>query len=97
MMNSQLSAQRRAVRSLPGDIGQQKTSTYIVPCFLFVEVSVWTHFVKERLVCSTVIACGHQTLSSLEPDLTQTLKVMLKVVCSLLSVLKAVFVVVDMT
>nr|XP_033478781.1 phospholipid phosphatase-related protein type 5-like isoform X2 [Epinephelus lanceolatus] len=40
MMNSQLSAQRRTVRNLPGDIGQQKTSTYIVPCFLFVELVI---------------------------------------------------------
>ncbi|KAL7404508.1 hypothetical protein ABVT39_015741 [Epinephelus coioides] len=51
MMNSQLSAQRRAVRSLPGDIGQQKTSTYIVPCFLFVEIligEVTSFFVKTE-------------------------------------------------
>lgn len=38
MMDSRLAAQR-AMRNL-GDQGQQKTSTYIVPCFLFVEVSV---------------------------------------------------------
>nr|XP_033478783.1 phospholipid phosphatase-related protein type 2-like isoform X3 [Epinephelus lanceolatus] len=51
MMNSQLSAQRRTVRNLPGDIGQQKTSTYIVPCFLFVEIligEVTSFFVKTE-------------------------------------------------
>ncbi|GLD66323.1 phospholipid phosphatase-related protein type 5-like isoform X1, partial [Lates japonicus] len=37
MIDSRLPAQRRAVRNLPADRGQQKTSTYIVPCFLFVE------------------------------------------------------------
>ncbi|KAK9540055.1 hypothetical protein VZT92_002527 [Zoarces viviparus] len=40
MIDSQLSAQRRAMRSLPEDIGQQKTSTYIVPCFLLVELVI---------------------------------------------------------
>ncbi|CAB1436806.1 unnamed protein product [Pleuronectes platessa] len=42
MIDSQLSAQRRAMmRNIPDeDQGLQKTSTYIVPCFLLVEVSV---------------------------------------------------------
>lgn len=39
MIDSRLAAQRRAMRTLPLDRGLQKTSTYIVPCFLFVEVS----------------------------------------------------------
>lgn len=45
MIDSQLSAQRRAMRSFPDDSGVEKTSTYIVPCFLFVEVSAWTRCV----------------------------------------------------
>ncbi|XP_035494282.1 phospholipid phosphatase-related protein type 5-like isoform X1 [Scophthalmus maximus] len=40
MIDSQLSAQRRAMRNLPEDQGLQKTSTYIVPCFLFVELVI---------------------------------------------------------
>ncbi|XP_068448195.1 phospholipid phosphatase-related protein type 5 isoform X1 [Clinocottus analis] len=35
-----IDSQRRAMRSLPEDIGLQKTSTYIVPCFLFVELVI---------------------------------------------------------
>ncbi|MEQ2232084.1 hypothetical protein ILYODFUR_007504, partial [Ilyodon furcidens] len=37
MIDSQRPSQRRPMRSLPADRGQLKTSTYIVPCFLFVE------------------------------------------------------------
>ncbi|TNN83678.1 Phospholipid phosphatase-related protein type 1 [Liparis tanakae] len=40
MIDSQLAAQRRPMRSFPGDIGLLKTSTYIVPCFLFVELVI---------------------------------------------------------
>uniref|UniRef100_A0A3B3HG93 Phospholipid phosphatase-related protein type 5 n=2 Tax=Oryzias latipes TaxID=8090 RepID=A0A3B3HG93_ORYLA len=40
MINSRLSTQRRPVRSFPPDRGYQKTSTYIVPCFLFVELVI---------------------------------------------------------
>ncbi|KAF3852248.1 hypothetical protein F7725_005603 [Dissostichus mawsoni] len=40
MIDSQLSAQRRAMRSLPDD-SMMKTSTYIVPCFLLVECQGW--------------------------------------------------------
>ncbi|RVE76329.1 hypothetical protein OJAV_G00008260 [Oryzias javanicus] len=40
MINSRLSTQRRPVRVVPPDRGYQKTSTYIVPCFLFVELVI---------------------------------------------------------
>ncbi|XP_035762213.1 phospholipid phosphatase-related protein type 2-like [Neolamprologus brichardi] len=40
MMDSRLSAQERTMRNLPADRGFQKTSTYIVPCFLFVELVI---------------------------------------------------------
>lgn len=39
MIDSRLAAQRREVRIHPADAGLLKTSTYIVPCFLLVEVS----------------------------------------------------------
>ncbi|KAF3687544.1 Phospholipid phosphatase-related protein type 2 [Channa argus] len=39
MIDGRLTAQRREVRNLPGDRSQQKTSTYIVPCFLLVEMN----------------------------------------------------------
>ncbi|XP_045902475.1 phospholipid phosphatase-related protein type 2 isoform X4 [Micropterus dolomieu] len=50
MIDSQLLAQRR-MRNLPDERGQQKTSTYIVPCFLFVEIligEVTSFFVKTE-------------------------------------------------
>ncbi|KAK7929963.1 hypothetical protein WMY93_006358 [Mugilogobius chulae] len=40
MMENRLSMQRRSVRNPPGDKGLIKTSTYIVPCFLFVELVI---------------------------------------------------------
>ncbi|TMS23348.1 Phospholipid phosphatase-related protein type 1, partial [Larimichthys crocea] len=40
MISGPLSAQRRPARSLPDDRNLQKTSTYIVPCFLFVELVI---------------------------------------------------------
>ncbi|MED6286220.1 hypothetical protein CHARACLAT_003616, partial [Characodon lateralis] len=40
MIDSQRPSQRRPMRSLPADRGQLKTSTYIVPCFLFVEMNM---------------------------------------------------------
>lgn len=43
MIGGQRPAQRRVMSSLPEEKGLQKTSTYIVPCFLFVEVSVSSH------------------------------------------------------
>ncbi|XP_038148345.1 phospholipid phosphatase-related protein type 5 isoform X2 [Cyprinodon tularosa] len=40
MMDSQRPSQGRPMRNLPADRGQLKTSTYIVPCFLFVELVI---------------------------------------------------------
>uniref|UniRef100_A0AAV2LKE7 Uncharacterized protein n=1 Tax=Knipowitschia caucasica TaxID=637954 RepID=A0AAV2LKE7_KNICA len=40
MMENQVSMQRRLLRNPPGDKGLIKTSTYIVPCFLFVELVI---------------------------------------------------------
>ncbi|KAF7668104.1 hypothetical protein LDENG_00032510 [Lucifuga dentata] len=40
MNESRLSAQRRETRTLAGDRDHQKSSTYIVPCFLFVELVI---------------------------------------------------------
>lgn len=39
MVGGQRTAQRRVMSSFPEDRSLQKSSTYIVPCFLFVEVS----------------------------------------------------------
>lgn len=59
MIGGQLSAPRRVVQSFPDDRGLQKTSTYIVPCFLFVEVS----FLLKREQCTAAMMawCAHQT------------------------------------
>ncbi|XP_053712496.1 phospholipid phosphatase-related protein type 5-like isoform X2 [Synchiropus splendidus] len=40
MIDSRISAQRREMRKFPGERGHQKTSTYIVPCFLLVELVI---------------------------------------------------------
>ncbi|KAM4594414.1 phospholipid phosphatase-related protein type 5 isoform 1-T1 [Fundulus diaphanus] len=40
MNDSQRPSQRMPTRNLPADRGQLKTSTYIVPCFLFVELVI---------------------------------------------------------
>ncbi|XP_075899557.1 phospholipid phosphatase-related protein type 5 isoform X3 [Nelusetta ayraudi] len=40
MIGGQRLTQRRVMRSLPEDTGLQKTSKYIVPCFLFVELVI---------------------------------------------------------
>lgn len=59
MIGGQLSAPRRVVQSFPDDRGLQKTSTYIVPCFLFVEVSV---LLKREPCTAAMMACwAHQT------------------------------------
>lgn len=64
MMDSRLSAQERTMRNLPADRGFQKTSTYIVPCFLLVEVSVTVkaHFLQHfsALVPAVLIRLNSQ-------------------------------------
>ncbi|KAK5620052.1 hypothetical protein CRENBAI_002798, partial [Crenichthys baileyi] len=52
MIDSQRPSQRRPMRSFPADRGQLKTSTYIVPCFLFVE------FCPVRLVSVDFVLSG---------------------------------------
>lgn len=56
MIGGQRTAERRMTNSLPEDRGLQKSSTYIVPCFLFVEVSCFS------LACGTCSECEQTSM-----------------------------------
>lgn len=71
MIDRQPSAQRRPVRSFPSARSQLKTSTYIVPCFLFVEVSLTTHTLtrgKQSQQCGLISAHRSQLAPELPVD-----------------------------
>lgn len=56
MIGGQQTAQRRMTSSLPEDRSLQKPSTYIVPCFLFVEASCFS------LACGTYSECKQTSM-----------------------------------